>query len=247
MRQVMGMIAARLMLSSCVSSSSGYPVGVGRGSGRVERLGHILTLGVSMRTRSVAAVLGALALVAMLGLITPADAGLTEVDNYVVVEKVVDGPVPEGTVFEIEVDCTPSAPVGSPEAEATPSVPDPDPVTLKFDANGDPLGTDMVSAPRYGTCKVTETVDGGASTVSYKCAVPPLASGNAGSQAFESVECIDDQTVGFGQLMAADGTADYEIGAEATVTVTNTFEPEPEPETAPAAAGVVAARPAFTG
>jgi hypothetical protein len=203
-----------------------------------------------MRTRSVAAVLGALALVAMLGFITPADAGPTEGDNYVVVEKVVDGPVPEGTVFEIEVDCDLRASPVSSSAEATPSIPDPKPVTLKFDANGDPLGTDMVSAPLFGTCKVTETVDGGASTVSYKCVVPPLLNGNAGSQAFEPAECIDNQTVGFGQLMAADETADDKIiGASATVTVTNTFEPEPEPEpeTAPAAAGVVAARPAFTG
>jgi hypothetical protein len=200
-----------------------------------------------MRTRSVAAVLGALALVAMLGLITPADAGLTDVGNYVVVEKVVEGPVPEGTVFEIEVDCD-LTPRPVPPAEATPSIPVPDPVTLEFDANGDPLGTDMVSAPLYGTCIVTEIVDGGASTVSYKCVETPLPNGNAGSQNVEPAECIDDQTVGFGQTMAADETADYEIiGAEATVTVTNTFEPEPEPETAPAAAGVVAARPAFTG
>jgi hypothetical protein len=209
-------------------------------------------LGVLMRIRSVAIALGALALVAVLGLITPADAGN---GNYVVVEKVVDGPVPEGTVFEIEVDCTPSAPVGSPEVEATPSVPDPPPVTLKFDANGDPLGTDMVSAPPFGTCKVTETDDGGASTVSYKCAVPPLPNGIADPQAsVVQVECLDDQTVAFGQMVDAEETAVYDvIGAEGTVTVTNTFEPEPEPEAEAAPdsvarqPSVVAARPTFTG
>ena len=206
-----------------------------------------------MRIRSVAALLGALGLVAVLGLITPADAGRGS-DNYVVVDKVVDGPVPEGTVFEIEVDCTPSAPVGSPEAEATPSVPDPDPVTLQFDANGDPVGTDMVSAPRFGTCKVTETDDGGASTVSYQCAVPALPNGTADPEVNGvSAACKDDQTVAFGTPDAAE-TAEYElIGAEGTVTVTNTFEPEPEPEpeTAPDSAArqpsVVAARPTFTG
>jgi hypothetical protein len=195
-----------------------------------------------MRTRSVVAVLGALALVAMLGLITPADAGEFEGDNYVVVEKVVEGPVPEGTVFEIEVDCDLTPRPVSSSAEATPSVPDPDPVTLKFDANGDPLGTDMVSAAPFQSCKVTETVDGGASTMSYECAVPLELNGDAESQGIVQVACIDDQTVGFGEVK----------GAEATVTVTNTFEPEPEPEAeaAPAAAartGVVAARPAFTG
>ena len=207
-----------------------------------------------MRIGSVAALLGALGLVAVLGLITPADAGRGS-DNYVVVDKVVDGPVPEGTVFEIEVDCTPSVPVGSPEAEATPSVPDPPPVTLEFGANGDPLGTDMVSAPLFGTCKVTETDDGGASTVSYECAVPALPNGTADPQPNGApVECIDDQTVGFGRMVDAAQNAEYEpIGAEGTVTVTNTFEPEPEPEpeTAPDSVArqpsVVAARPTFTG
>ena len=209
-----------------------------------------------MRIRSVAALLGALALVAVLGLVTPADAqNGNGSGNYVVVEKVVDGPVPEGTVFEIEVDCTSVNPAGSPEAEATPSVPDPDPVTLEFDANGDPLGTDMVSAPLYGTCKVTETDDGGASTVSYECAVPPLPNGTADPQLNGvPVECIDDQTVGFGRTADAEENAEYElIGAEGTVTVTNTFDPEPEPEaeTAPDSVArqpsVVAARPTFTG
>jgi len=212
-------------------------------------------LGVLMRIRSVAAILGALALVAVLGLVIPADAqNGNGPGNYVVVEKVVDGPVPEGTVFEIEVDCTPSAPVGSPEAEATPSVPDPPPVTLKFDANGDPIGTDMVSAPLFGTCKVTETVDGGASTVSYECAVPPPPNGTADPEVNGvSAACKDDQTVAFG-TPDAEQNAEYElIGAEGTVTVTNTFEPEPEPEpeTAPDSVArqpsVVAARPTFTG
>ena len=206
-----------------------------------------------MRIRSVAALLGALALVAVLGLITPADAGNGS-GNYVVVDKVVDGPVPEGTVFEIEVDCTSTVPVGSPEAEATPSVPDPDPVILEFDANGDPLGTDMVSAPLYGTCKVTETGNGGSSTVSYECAVPPPPNGTADPQLNGvSAACKDDQTVAFG-TPDAEQNAEYElIGAEGTVTVTNTFDPEPEPEAdaAPNSAArqpsIVAARPTFTG
>ena len=205
-----------------------------------------------MRIRSVAVLLCALGWVAALGLITPADTGN---GNYVVVEKVVEGPVPEGTVFEIEVDCTPTAPTVAPEAEATPSIPDPEPVTLKFDANGDPIGTDMVSAPSFGTCKVTETDDGGASTVSYECSVPPMPNGTVDPEANGApVECLDDQTVGFGQVMVAEENLDYEIiGAEGTVTVTNTFEeePEPEPETAPDSAArqpsVVAARPTFTG
>lgn len=54
------------------------------------------------------------------------------------------------------------------------------------------------------------------------------------------MECLDDQTVMYNDSSGATGT----------VTVTNTFDEEPPPAVDPAAvapAGVVAARPAFTG
>ena len=210
-----------------------------------------------MRIRSVAAILGALALVAVLGLITPADAG--DDGNYLIVTKVVDGPEPEGAVFTIEVECTPTN--GVPAADPTAN----GPVTLRFDATGDPLGAGISADDREvrvgpvgpnTTCKVTETDDGGASTVSYQCAVPPLPNGIADPKVFVTpVECIDDQTIRFrGNTAAPAENAEYDvIGAEGTVTVTNTFEPEPEPEaeTAPDSVArqpsVVAARPTFTG
>jgi hypothetical protein len=140
-------------------------------------------------------------------------------------------------VFEIEVDCSPQLDESS---DATVNgVPDPDPVTLEFDAQGAPLGPEMVPVDLFQVCKVTETVDGGA-TVSYACEVGSAPNGAVPQpQPVEQVDCVDNQTVVFGEVS----------GAEGTVTVTNTFEPEPEPEPEPeaAAAGVVAARPAFTG
>lgn len=178
-----------------------------------------------MRIRYLAALLGALVLVAVVGLFAPADAGN---GNYVVVDKVVDGPAPEGTVFEIEVDCSPLN-----GANANAPI-DPDPVTLEFDANGAPLGADKVSANAGELCTVTETVTGGA-TVGYACDVPPITIDAAEPEFIAPVECVDDQTVAFQDV----------TGAEGTVTVTNTFAPPPAAEAAPA--GVVAARPAFTG
>ena len=94
MRQVMRVFSARLMLLSGLNGLAGCPVGLDGTTGRVEhcceRLSRCLMLGVMMRIGSVAALLGALGLVAVLGLITPADAGRGS-DNYVVVDKVVDG------------------------------------------------------------------------------------------------------------------------------------------------------------
>ena len=62
----------------------------------------------------------------------------------------------------------------------------------------------------------------------------------ADPEADAPVECLDDQTVMYNDISDATGT----------VTVTNTFDEEPPPavdSAAVAPAGVVAARPAFTG
>ena len=177
-----------------------------------------------MRIRSIVAALGALCLVAVLGAITPADAGN---GNYVVVGNVVAGPVPAGTVFEIAVLCSPTNGVNHADPAGT------GPVILKFDANGDPLGTNMVSATLFETCKVTETVTGGAK-VSYACQISEPTNG-AGPDADLDASCVDDQTVAFGEVNDAEGT----------VTVTNTFAEAADAE--PAAAEVVQAEPTFTG
>jgi hypothetical protein len=186
-----------------------------------------------MRIRNaVVASVAVIALVA-LGLFGTAGAGPDEKpSNTFTVEKVVVGPVPEGAVFEVEVTCEDAF---GPQADAAPQgAPD---VTIKFDATGAPIGSNTVKIGAGFDCTATETVTNGA-TVTYGCnASAPADEAASANGDFDPVKCLDDQTVHFDDI----------IGAEGTITVTNTFEPEPEPETAPAAAGVVAARPAFTG
>jgi hypothetical protein len=186
-----------------------------------------------MRIRTlVALITPALALLAV-GLWSPAEAGFTPEVNGFTVEKVVDGPVPEGAVFEVEVTCTSifnSAPTA-----------DPGPTTVKFDATGAPLTENTILAEAGYECTAVETVTNGA-TVSYACEATAPVNGAEPEQPgndFVPVQCTDDQTVVFDDI----------LGAQGTVTVTNTFEPEPEPEPEPEAApaGVVAARPTFTG
>jgi hypothetical protein len=213
-------------------------------------------LGSTMRSRTIAALTAAAVALGAAGLFGTADAGgnAQVYKTTFTVEKVVVGPVPDGAVFEVEVTCE-SLSLGAPGAGAAT---DPGPVTMKFDDNGDPLGMNMIS-PGFGyACTAVETVTHGAA-VSYACAVPdpvvtpvaPTVNGHV------LARCNGDQTVEFGGITADEGdSAEPELeihGAEGTVTVTNTFEEpppvEPPPATAPAAAqaGVVAARPTFTG
>ncbi len=156
-------------------------------------------------------------------------------DNTVVVEKVVDGPVPPGAVFEVEVTCQ-----GLPNGDAATEGVGVE--IFRFDENGDPIGVNSLSLGQGNVCTVVETVTNGAS-VSYACdtrvvnGIPAGAEGPPPAPVF--VECVDSQTVHF-----------YDIsGAEATFTVTNTFEEPPPPDVAPddVAADVVAATPPFTG
>ena len=169
-------------------------------------------------------------LVLAVGTLTPADAG-DDVNTFRVV-KVVQGPVPAGTVFEVEVTCTPDinkAPEGS--ASVT---------TLQFDEDGNPIGNDSVGVDFFETCSAQETEDGGAVSVTYECAVSQQqgAPGEGDSQ----LTCEDDRTVHYGDV----------AGGEGTITVTNTFEalpPPPPPDVDPddVVPDVVNASPSFTG
>lgn len=190
-----------------------------------------------MRTRTFAALTAAaLALVAV-GFFGTAEAGLT---NTFIVEKVVVGPVPADAVFDVQVTCERVLNGANAAPAATPST-----QTFQFDANGAPIGANTVAVPDGTECTAVETVTNGAA-VTYACAVEaptdaaPDAAGGAGNGQV-LVECTDDQTVLFHQVADAEGT----------VTVTNTFEEVIADDVAPAAdaapAGVVAARPSFTG
>jgi hypothetical protein len=181
---------------------------------------------VKLSMVAAAVALTALALVTT----SPADAGPGEPVNTFTVNKVVEGPVPAGTVFAVEVACLPN--LGAPtELVAT--------VTMEFDETGAPLTENSVDVGLYETCTAEETDDGGAASVAYSCDVSaPI---DAPTEGFFDLECEDDQTVRFGEVVAAQGT----------ITVTNTFEdaPPPPPDVEPddVLPDVVNATPTFTG
>jgi hypothetical protein len=182
-----------------------------------------------MRIRTLAALITAALALLTVGLWSPAEAGGS---NTFTVEKVVDGPVPEGVVFEVEVTCTP---IFNNNSDATVSAA-PEQSTFEFDANGDPLDTNTTTVGPGYECTAVETVTNGA-TVSYACEASAPVNGaepEGPGNGFVPAQCTDDQTVVFDDVS----------GAQGTVTVTNTFD-EPPSDAAPA--GLVAARPTFTG
>jgi hypothetical protein len=150
--------------------------------------------------------------------------------NTVVVDKVVSGDVPAGTTFTVQVTC----------GSTLPTAAAPTPVTITFDASGNPTTENAVTTGAGTQCTATETDNGGATSTSYACAIergdtdtdgPPFL-GNCGP---------DDNQATFGDV----------IGDTATITVTNDFVTPPttttptEPITPAAAA--VQATPVFTG
>jgi hypothetical protein len=187
-----------------------------------------------MRIRNVAVLIAATIAFVAAGLTGIADAG---VSNTFTVDKVVEGPVPDGAVFEVEIDCSAIDHNGAGPAGIS------FPVTVQFDATGAPIGTNSVLVDPGYQCTAVETVTNGA-VVTYACeASSPDLNGDVEAEAEVDIvyaSCTDDQTVLFEEINSSTGT----------ITVTNTFEEEPEPETEPAGAapaGVVAATPTFTG
>lgn len=172
--------------------------------------------------KRLAVLLAVLMLAALLGP-APADAG--EFDGVMItIEKVVEGPVPSGTTFTVVADCTPD-----------------EGVELVFPETGGSESTTTGESADLA-CSVEETVDGGATTVSYSC-VATGAPANA-------------QCIGNDSFLVNDVGLDGE--ASVTVTVTNDFNPEPTtttvapatteaPTTTAAAAQAVSAAPTFTG
>jgi hypothetical protein len=130
----------------------------------------------------------------------------------ITVTKVVDGTAPAGTVFTVNVSCA----TGGANQD------------VKFDATGNPIGSNQVSPGTTGgtgVCTIKETDNGGATSTTYTC---QITSGSAGA------------TCGGGGADPA--LIDFaDVPWTATVTVTNTFPP------APPAAEPVAGEPTFTG
>ncbi len=85
------------------------------------------------------------------------------------IAKVVEGPVPEGTEFEVEVSC---------ENSNGPTIDE----TLTFPAEG---GLETVGGGGSSVdCTVTETVTGGATTVAYECEAIEQVTCGADGQSF---------------------------------------------------------------
>jgi hypothetical protein len=163
--------------------------------------------------------------------------GVKPIDAPLTIVKVVDGPVPAGTTFEVTVHCDKAIIVDGGPASDTASV--------TFDEDGQPTSPDVIGFGDPGTCTVTETGTGGAASVAYACegvagtpeGLPDSSSfGDRSSAAVALPVCA---TTGPVDPIVVNISAPDQSG---TVTVTNTFTgPQPQP-----AAEVVAA-PAFTG
>jgi hypothetical protein len=172
-----------------------------------------------MRIRSAIVVACVAAAAAVAALAVPAGAGN---GGYVLtIEKVVVGELPPGTEFVVNVFCVDSEQNGSVDVVEDLTFP------------GD--GSDTVFVPLSGaelpvTCTVTETDDGGATSVAYACEDDPGAT-----------ECTAENVIEI-----------FEPGEDSTITVTNTFAPPeppppPPPPPPPEPAQAVAAGPRFTG
>jgi hypothetical protein len=145
--------------------------------------------------------------------------------NTLTVVKHVVGAVPAGTTFTVEVNCV------SGIGPAAPVIP-----TVTFEATGAPLTSAVFSPSATSTCTVTETVNGGASSVGYSCDITRGSTDQIGPPFLGN--CTAGNVVSFNDV----------INDSATITVTNTF-PTPAPPTPPAppVAGAVQIAPAFTG
>ena len=157
-------------------------------------------------------------------------------DHELIVTKIVEGPVPPGTEFEVEVNCTELLKGTEGSAEGGQAFP----VTLTFDEQG---GSQSVDVPFFtDECTATETEDGGASSVVYGA--------GTGDDSCDVTPTATDVTANYLDIeLAAEPSGVPEQTISCEVTVTNTFEPEPEPEPEPqpAAVAVVQVTPSFTG
>jgi hypothetical protein len=161
---------------------------------------------------------GAVALAA-----APGGAG-APVGNTLTVDKVVEGTVPAGTTFTVQVDC---------QSDLTPgpaAVP-----TVTFDDQGNPTTTNHFTVPAGQVCTVTETATGGATTTSYACEITRGSTDQIGPPFLGN--CTGDNEVTFTDV----------IGDAATITVTNTFPTPTPPPVQPPVTQAVVVTPTFTG
>jgi hypothetical protein len=194
------------------------------------------------RFRAVRAALvaGGVAALALVGFAPGAGAGLEGVDAPLTIVKVVDGVAPAGTTFTATIQC--SDDIIDNGEDGT------DVATVTFDATGQPTSPDVIGFDGPGECDISETAQGGATTVSYACEgvqgtpideEPPLE-----PEGFE----VSPSAVVLPPVCASVEAEGVEVNISApdqsgTVTITNTFAPLQPIQ--PAAQ--VVAQPAFTG
>ena len=164
------------------------------------------------------------------GYATTASAGFPHIAPLTIV-KTVEGPVTEGTTFEVTIHC--DRDMINPPGGGAPV----DEVTLSFGADGKATGDDTVTFSENGTCEVTETATGGAQTVTYSCA-----------GIFPNQQTPSEDICPFGP-QSDPMSVDIEVEEQAaTVTVANTFPPPPTtPPTTQPAPAPVQVQPTFTG
>jgi hypothetical protein len=151
--------------------------------------------------------------------------GVAVPNNTLTINKTVVGTVPTGTTFTVTATCDSTITPGSPEI-----------FTAHFDSTGAATDTHAFSPKVNQQCTVTETGDGGATTVGYQCTFAPRTTAAVTPGSCDSPT---GHVVTFGSISGDSGT----------VTVTNTFTPTPTTTTTPTATApaAVAVTPTFTG
>ena len=193
---------------------------------------------VRRRALRAALVSGSVGMLAIAMWAPAADAGL-QIQPFaeITVAKTVSGPVPEGTTFTASLECDDDIIIDGNDFT--------DSVEVTFDATGQPTSPDTFGLDDPGSCTVTETDDGGASSTTYECeSVAPVND----EARIEQVEpgCSDAGPV------SDPITVNIEVEEQqATMTINNTFVAPTTTTTtvapAPQAAPAVVAQARFTG
>jgi len=163
------------------------------------------------------AVLVAIVIAAGVPLVAGTLGGAQVIAFTLTIDKVVTGVVPPGTTFTVTMSCLSPLSTGTGPGSSDTTTPttgvahasDGFPPTITFAANGDPTTTNTGTLSVGESCTATETVTGGAQSVSYGCAT---------TNALE-MACVSSQQVRV--------IPDDDAGASATITVTNSFPPPP--------------------
>jgi hypothetical protein len=171
--------------------------------------------------------------------ISAASAGAPALTNRLTILKTVSGEVPEGTTFTVTVECDHDV-IDDGEGGT-------DTATATFDAEGQPTNAaadqiDLLST--IGTCTVTETEDGGATSTTYECEGGPTVSATAVALVCPEPGPVEESITVNKSYPAIDATVTVDNTFPEPATTTTTTAPPPQQ---PAASPAIVARPVFTG